>query len=284
MSSTSTKKTIKIYASAFISQVLPQLEMVISPFLSKFPSWQLAFHEAIGLYGYYMAIKQEEVNEYIEFIKSNPKIFREEIVASKEFKNGFVIAFQDYLKLRTKEKKDAAKKIFLDFAKSETKYDFELERFDNALYLISPSALKFLSFVVKEIFPIKEKKIKQLLKERNIENSGKSYDYWYDFEWKRSEVYGYIHKWIYENYNPNSELVKKRYKVKEEWDKKLIDQVFENEKNKAEEINPMIEELINLGIFRIKVASGGGGMSMTGGSTYDFSNFGYKFIEFIESL
>lgn len=272
----------KRYSKAFITSGLSYFEEIVIPLLQKYPYWQLAFSQAIGLYGFYMAVKQEEVNEYVEFIKDHPQEFREEIVNSKEFRNGFVIAFQDYLRARTEAKKDVLKKILLGFAAEQDKNEFELERLDEVMIKISSQALTKLVFLKKEILPLKEKTIKEDLKLQNIKNSGKSEEWWFDLNWEREPLSRFIQQWLYDNYDPNSKFVKAQYGVTGDWDKSKIDEVYEISKRKSKEVYRTIDELVHLGVLKLQVSSGGG-FSGAAGATYDFSELGYKLLDYFNA-
>ena len=265
--------------SAAVAAAIPRLEAILSPLLVQYPCWQLAMHEAIGLYGYYMACKQESVNEFVEFLRSHPDVFRKEVVESEEFRNGFVLAFQDYLKLRTKEKRLAAKQIFLDFAKSQEKSEFPIEQFDDTLLKISMHSLQTLAFIKKEVLPLKEKELRDGLKKKNIKDSDKSEDWWFELDWKRESISKFIHKWLYDNLNPSGSKMKEIYGDTGTWKKEFLNEVFEEEQRKEDEINLATEELVRLGILKMRVVDGG--MGAAAGAEYDFTKFGYLFLEYI---
>lgn len=263
-----------------VTAAIPRLEAILSPLLVQYPYWQLAMHEAIGLYGYYMACKQESVNEFIEFLRSHPEDFRKEIVESEEFRNGFVLAFQDYLKLRTKEKRLAAKHIFLDFARSQEKSEFPIEQLDDALLKISIHSLRTLAFIKQDVLPLKEKEIRDRLKKKNIKDSGKSEDWWFELDWKSESTSKYISKWLYDNFHPSGVKMKERYGDTGTWEKKFLDDVFEEERIKRDEINVAIEEFLHLGILKMRI-TGGGGIASSAGAEYDFTELGYQFLEYV---
>ena len=217
--------------------------------------WTLAFHEAIGLYGYYMACKQEELNEFIEFIKLHPDKFRKEIVESKEFRNGFISFFHDYLKIRSSKKKKIAQQIFLGFTDEENKEGFELEKLDDVLSKISIPSLIILGFLKNEILPLKEKAIREELKAKKINYSDKNEEWWFKLDWERESISNFIQKWLHENFNPNSKIVKDRYGVNSEWDKDVINKVWDLEKEESKKIYNAIDELVQLGILKIRVTS-----------------------------
>lgn len=87
------KLSKKGHAQAIITAVLPGLEMVLRPLMANQPHWQIIFNQAIILYAFRMAYKQEVINEFVSFVMDNPSVFRKEIIESDEFKNGFVIFF-----------------------------------------------------------------------------------------------------------------------------------------------------------------------------------------------
>jgi hypothetical protein len=276
--SLSTKGHIKAFASA----ILPRLEAILNPLFVNNPHWNLAFQEAIGLYGYYMACKQEELNEFVEFVKSHPDEFRKDIVESKEFRDGFVIFFQDYLKMRAQKKKVVARRIFIEFAQYENKEEFELEKFDDALLKISVTSIEMLAFLKREIIPLKEKIIRDELKNKNLANSDKNEEWWFELDWEKESLSRFIQKWLYDNFNPNSLAVKQKYGVGDKWDLKLQSDVFDKEREEGKKIYSAIDELVQLGILKIRVASGGG-FGGSSGAEYDFSKFGYQFLEYISA-
>lgn len=279
-----TKKNLSIAGNlkAITTIVLPKLQAVIEPLLSSHPHWTLAFYEATALYGFYMAFKQEEVNEFVEFIRSHPEEFRKEVVESKEFRDGFVTFFQDYLKIRVAQKRKVAREVFISFAKCDDKENFELERFEDSLLKISYRSIKTLSFFKEEIFSFKEKSLRERMRGENLKNSDKSEEWWFKLYWEKESLSGFVQKWLYENFNPNSPKVKERYKVKDNWDEKLQSEVFDKEKEESKVIYSAIDELVQLGILKIRVASSSG-FGVSGGAEYEFSDFGYKFIEYIKA-
>ena len=143
-------QSLKNQANAFLLVSLPYLETIFSGLLINQPGFKLAIHEAIGLFGYYMALKQEEVNSFVQDLMEHPETYRKEIIESKEFRDGFVIIFESYLKARTEEKKQFIKNILLGFAKSNDKKKFELERLQDTILKISSESIEVLLFIKKE--------------------------------------------------------------------------------------------------------------------------------------
>ncbi|MDD5147346.1 MAG: hypothetical protein PHV63_02250 [Candidatus Daviesbacteria bacterium] len=125
-------------------------------------------------------MKQEKVNEVSEFIQEHPEEFRKEIIQSKEFQEGFLIFFEEYLKSRTKAKKDILKKILLGFVAAEDKEHYELERLNDCLARITIPSLEFLVFFKKEIQPELEKEIQERLNKDQYKTSDRSKEWWHD--------------------------------------------------------------------------------------------------------
>ena len=163
-----------------IQGCLPYLLSALDPFLQQNPIWQAAFYSAIGLYGIYMAYNQEEVNEIIKFIKEHPEEFREEIVQSKEFRKGFLLFTEQYLKQRVDEKKTILKRILLDYAIYDNKTDYELERLNDCLLRITIPTLKNLIFIKKDIIPVLEDEINKELNQKLYQESDLSTEWWFN--------------------------------------------------------------------------------------------------------
>src|SRR5579859_556631 len=94
-----------------VQNALPYLSASLDPFLQLRPYWQLAFYSSIGLYGIYMILNQEDVNDIVRFINEHPHEFREEMVQSAEFSKGFLLFYEQYLKQRREKKKKVLKNI-----------------------------------------------------------------------------------------------------------------------------------------------------------------------------
>lgn len=271
-------QSLKNQANAFLSVSLPYLEIIFSSLLISYPGFKLAIHEAIGLFGYYMALKQEEVNSFVQDLMKHPEVYRKEIIESKEFRDGFIIVFENYLKARTEEKKQFIKNILLGFAKSNNKKKFELERLQDTILKISSESIEVLLFIKKEILPIiKENVDKEMANYKNTipeDNERLS-----DITWQRQSVSKIIMEWIYERYNSNSPQVKKQYNIGSEHNPELSVKIASIEHKVTKEKTECWPELLGLGIFRLTVS--GGVIGSGAGSEYHLTNFGLKFIEYL---
>lgn len=115
--------------------------------LSSTPGIAIVWELSKALYGNALELRQQRALEWVEMIRDNPNVFRKDLLESVEFQDGFIVALEDYLKIRTLLKRSMARKIFTDFAVSADKEQFELERYNLTLRQISSSSLEFLAYL-----------------------------------------------------------------------------------------------------------------------------------------
>lgn len=273
-----TKKDLNLSLGIAFQNWLPYLSSVLNPFLSTHPEWELIFYSAIGLYGVYMNCNQEDVNDIVRFIGEHPDKFREEIIRSDEFKKGFLIYTEQYLKQRIKEKKLLLNKIILDYTTSGDKGKYELERLNDILIRISPESLEFLKFYTETIFPEIDRQIKEELLKDSYRNSDRSIDWWYERLVDSKPIWEFIDKWVYDNFNQNSHKVKTQYQMLNSgWPPDLQRKIENLEKAKRDSFTECISELVSLGVLRMRVT--GGTIGSSSGSEYSFTSFGRKFLK-----
>jgi hypothetical protein len=278
MKSPTLAQSLKIHTNAFLSVALPNLEIILTGLLIQYPGLQLAVYEAIGLYGFYMAIKQEEVNMFVEDLMKHPEIYREEIVSSKEFRDGFVLSFENYLRARTENKRVYIQNVLMGFAKSTNKKDFQIERLQDTILKISTEGIDLLLFIKQEVLPIIEENVNIEMVKYNSTIPEES-ERLLAISRQKQKVSEIIMKWIYDRYNSNSPSVKKQYGLGSEHNPELSAKIALIEHKVTEEKTACWPELLGLGIFRMSVSGGliGGGA----GANYALTQFGYDFIEFI---
>lgn len=124
------KGTKKIVVKNFI---IPAVGCFVAKYPEFLPSWLLIQ----GFFGSLFDLQQEKVNEFIKYLKNNIDIFTKEVISTKDFQEGFVITFENYLKQRNEKKRKIIHNIFLEFAQSKDKINFELERMYDILNKIS---------------------------------------------------------------------------------------------------------------------------------------------------
>jgi hypothetical protein len=271
-------KRISQSLQAIAQGVLPYYQHLLDPFFTQYPYWALTFYLAIGLYGTYMALKQEEVNEIVEFIQKNPEVFSKQIVESEEFQKGFLVFFEQYLKQRSQRKKEILKKIITGFANEKEKEAFELERLNDCLVRISLESLEYIVFLDKEILPIIEKQVQDEISKMNYKPAEK--ERILQNIRSRQSISDVVLKWLYDRFNFNSPLVKEKYNLKkDDYPEDLAIEIANIEQKETLEKTRPWEELVSLGIMRMTV-SGGAYLGGGAGSNYSLTAFGLTFIKY----
>lgn len=138
---------------------------IVGAFVSQFPQFMPHWLLAQGFFGTLFDLQQEKINEFVEFLKNNSSSFTQEIIETQEFKDGFLITFQEFIKQRNKEKRKHIQSIFLGFTASSDKVNFEMERMYDLLNKISG----FQSYILKKV--CKEQKIIITSESRNTVES-----------------------------------------------------------------------------------------------------------------
>ncbi|MBU1031315.1 hypothetical protein KKE03_00085, partial [Patescibacteria group bacterium] len=167
--------------------------------------WGYAFASAYSLYAVVMHLQQEKINEIAQYIKDNPAAFRQEIVKSKEFQDGFLIFLEDYLRMRTLKKREVLKQILLGFTVTADKDVFDLERMDSRLEQMSLNTFEFLIFFQKEIRPKIESDLQQQRQDMLIDFTDRSVEWHHDMALLKMSIWEPISEWLHRNYNPSSE-------------------------------------------------------------------------------
>lgn len=157
---------------AFDKNTDPNLiKRAIDAGLSSTPGLAIAWELSKALYGNALELRQQRALEWVEMIRDNPTVFREELLESVEFQDGFIVALEDYLKIRTLLKRSMAGKIFADFAASADKEQFELERYNMTLRQISSSSLEFLSYLKTTVEPRQKKRVEDTMNTIDFDRS-----------------------------------------------------------------------------------------------------------------
>lgn len=147
------------------------IKRAIDAALSSTPELSIAWGLCKALYGNAMELRQQRALEWVEMVRDNPSIFRKEILESPEFQDGFIVALEDYLKLRTLLKRAMARKIFTDFTRAENKEQFELERYNMTLRQLSPNSLKFLAYIKNTVEPKRQERVTDTMDTINFDKA-----------------------------------------------------------------------------------------------------------------
>ena len=113
----------------------------VSPYLL------LAFNFSKSMYGIGLQLRHQKVLEWVEMVRDNPDLFTEKVLESQSFQDGFVYALEEYIKERSDAKRQYYQNIFKNFAQSNERDEFELERFYNSVVLLGNSGAEALKSV-----------------------------------------------------------------------------------------------------------------------------------------
>jgi hypothetical protein len=237
-----------------------------------------------ALSGNALELRDKRVLEFVEAIQNDQATFNRTVVSSEEFQDGFVVALTEHIKIRNFLKRRIALKMFKDFANSDDKVEFPLERFYDTLNKLSTSGIKTLAFIKEEVLPAREQAVKDDMVDKNL-GTEKPYEWWYELNLSREPVSTHFSKWIHDRYDPNSQAVKEQYNNgKDIQDKELLGKVYDIKRDVEAKMYPPIAELEYLGLIRNTVDLKNLGWGSTGGATaWSMSNFAYEFMEFIEN-
>jgi len=143
------KKAIGIGTKVGVKNfIIPAVDSLVAQQPELTPHWILVK----GFYGALFDIREERINELVKFFQKNKKVFIKEIVETEEFKEIFVITFENYLKQRNEKKRKIIQNIFLGFSKiiNEGHNPFEIERMYDLLNKMSIIDIKTLKEIEKE--------------------------------------------------------------------------------------------------------------------------------------
>lgn len=155
----SDKNLGKRAADAGVSTIAAGLDAMAGGIPAFTATWLLCK----ALIGNAMALRQQRVSEWVEMVRDNPAIFREEVMNSTEFQDAFVVALEDYIKIRTVLKRGIAQKIFMGYATADDKERFELERYNMTLRQISADALGFLGYLKDTVEPRQRERVQETM-------------------------------------------------------------------------------------------------------------------------
>lgn len=115
--------------------------------VSAIPGLSIAWGLSKALYGAGLKLRQQKALEWVEMMRDNPIVFTEQILRDEKFQDGFVYALEKYLTERNEKKRIHFRNIFIGFARSDEKSDFELEKFIHALSQLNEDDIQVLKYV-----------------------------------------------------------------------------------------------------------------------------------------
>lgn len=247
--------------------------------VSSTPGLAQAWALSRALFGNAIELRNKRALEWVEMVNKNPRVFSEDLMKSEEFQDGFVVALENYITLRNKEKRTIARNVFTGFASSKSKQNFPMERYNDTLAKISSEGLAMLAFLDKTILVIREKAIEKELSTDNL-GTEKPYEWWREIKRNIRPVSKDYEQWVYDEYNVNSKKLVKKHNLDLTVVSDKLLELGEIERIKRAEDSVILSELEYLGLIRAGF-SGGVGWGNSGGMTWTLTKFAYDFIDYV---
>jgi hypothetical protein len=264
------KNPLTLGVKALVKQAYEMGAVVIEPLAQKFPNATPFLQFTYYSFGAYLAYHQEELNDFTEYLMANYGSGMD--FDSREFQEGVLTQLESYFKLRVKDKRLVAQEIFNSFCGSPNKPEFPLERYNDTLMKISVEGLRYLVFLQKQIFPIRDREVMQKYDSGNHPQPpiGKLREWWIDYYTRTEPISQYVGKWLQDVY-PATVDISQVESAKEEYRQEEV----ERKRNSLSDLSLEMEQLGIIYSYNVGGTIGGGG------NVYNLSPYGLKFIEFI---
>lgn len=249
---------------------------VISPLIAANPALSVALATAGSMYGAVLLYKQNSFNKQIKVILDNPEVFSEELVSSRVFTDGLIVHLDNYFKIRGDLKLEKARNIFFDFAVSNNKAAYPLERYDDVLLKISDAGIRFLGFIENKLPLLKEECMKKRATQNGADLSDEKVQKQYQKGYVDNKPLSYFIDNVYIN-----DYVRQKINSKSE------NYLFEEDSLRTkllQEVYLVVNELAQLGLLEKGVAMKPQGWDAVGQSEgyYNLTHFGKMFISVIK--
>ncbi len=255
---------------------------VVDAIATSIPGINIAYKLSKAYFGRGMKLRQQRVLEWVEFVRDNLGKFSQKLFEQEEFQDCFVLLLEAYIKERANQKRRAYQEILLNLTdkNKEEIEKFEIERLIWTTNQISFAGLNVLTFIKNELLgKIEEDIQKELL--QFTDRAGVEGKRLEDITRARIIISDYISKYIYENYNVNSPILKKRYGYTNTPEKELWHKISYEEHLREKELIGPLAELANLGVLVKK--EGTPTFGGTVGSGYSLTPFGYDYIRYLDN-
>lgn len=241
------------------------------------PGINIAYKLAKAYFGHGMKLRQQRVLEWVEFVRDNLGEFSKQLFDNEQSQDCFALLTESYIRERVERKRKLHQQILLGITKlnPEELEKYQLERRIAVTSQISLMALNLLSFIKSELLEKVENDIQEQLQVFQ-DREGVEGIRLEDITRSRMIISDYISKWIFERYDSNSEIVKKKYNLTDKSSKEVKNEVSYKKHLKEIELMGPLPELANLGLL-IK-RDGSPTFGGTVGSGYSITDFGYEYI------
>ncbi len=92
---------------------------------------------AKSLLGAALDLRADRAKQFIQFAAENSHKFNQEVLGDEQIQDGFIFSLQQYITERNELKREAILAILLGFVNSSDRKNFELEKLNNVMKLVS---------------------------------------------------------------------------------------------------------------------------------------------------
>jgi len=236
-----------------------------------------------ALLGSAMKLRQQTALEWVEMIRDNPSIFTREILETKDFQYGFIVAFEDYLKIRSDLKRAMARKIFKGFATSSDKEHFYLEAYNQALRTISSEAIELLGYINSELREKQHKSVQKELELYDLKNTQFTKAQLLEIITPRHPLSIFFEEYVKDSAGDQA-IVWIPSKPNPQYPSITGSAQVAIPNHKRTQKYELIDELSNLGILKVSVYIGNAENANrpVANKSWDLSNFGEGFVTFLK--
>ena len=263
---------------------LVAVDEVVDIIAESIPGINIPYKLTKAYLGRGLKLRQHRALEWVEFIRDNLGVFSQQLFENEQFQDCFVLLVEGYIKQRAQYKRKIFQQILLNIANisSEELEKFEVERMILVTNQISIDSLQVLAFIKNELVEKIEDDVQEQLRVFQ-DRDGVEGIRLEDLTRSRIIVSEYISKWLYKNYNINSEAVQEKYGFTSpnDFPAELRKEVSYAEHLKSKELMNPLPELATLGILLRKNGTATFGGSV--GSGYSLTEFGYKYLIYLHT-
>jgi hypothetical protein len=178
------------------------------------PSVKGAWFACKVSYGLFTDLYPDEGKEFLIQVRKNALEIGDILISSKDFQQSLALTFETLLRTRESRKRDLIKAVYLNgYIPAEDRYKIALERFYRVGQEISLEALEYLKFIDETIIPLKEKWAREEVAKMSKEKRENDDEWWFKLNLQRKPDTEIIVQWIYEEFNPNSQRLKKDFPI-----------------------------------------------------------------------
>jgi hypothetical protein len=104
------------------------VDELVNAIATSIPGLNVAWNISKALYGVGLKLRQQRALEWVEMVRDNPSVLTQQVFSDTQFQDAFVYSLERYITVRSSQKRQRFRKLFLSFAEADNKDAFELEK------------------------------------------------------------------------------------------------------------------------------------------------------------